>query len=270
MDSLFNNYILQYSKLDSEKFNSLSEETKRHFINSTEIINVHSEEEENTNNNMIFNITNKITECLASDSIKNIKIKYNINGLLDLSGFTRLVYLDCSSTFIFELNYIPETLETLICNHNYIEKINNLPNGLKVLICSSNNIKKFDNLPNQLRKLDCSRNLITDLDNLPNQLEYLDCSINLIKSLDNFPTSLRELYCTCNEIEFIRNLPSKLEVLCCGRNKLKTISIDSDNFYDLVYDGIDINLKIKSTKQVKIRTTFYDRKIKNNVNYFYL
>lgn len=268
MNLQFDNCVIEYAKLDSDKFNELSNETAQYLINSTEIINKHSEE--NANGKIIFNVTNNITTDLISNCVENIKIQYNVNGLLDLSRFTKLIYLDCSSRFISELNYIPETLETLICNHNYIQKLNNLPEGLKVLMCSSNNIKKFDKLPNQLKKLDCSKNLITELDNLPNQLEYLDCSVNLIKSLDNFPTSLRELYCTCNQIEFIKNLPSELEVLCCGRNKLKTISINSDNFYDLVYDGIDIDLKIKSTKQVRVRTTFYDRKIENDINYFYL
>ena len=268
MDSQHNECILQYAKIDSDKFNSLPDETKQIIINSTKIINKYSEE--NINGEKIYDIKNKITNCLISNCVEKIKIQYDVNGLLDLTGFTKLIYLNCSSKYISELNYIPETLEILICNDNYIHKLNNLPEGLKVLLCSSNNISKFDNLPNQLRKLDCSKNLITELNNLPSQLEYLDCSINSIKSLNNFPTGLKELYCNCNEIQVIMNLPSVLEILCCGRNKLKTISIDSDNFHQLVYDGIDIDLKIKSTKQVRIRTTYYDRKIENDIKYFYL
>ena len=57
-------------------------------------------------------------------SVKNLNLKKKgLQGTLDLSKFTRLVKLDCSSNAITQIINIPEGLLILDCSNNWLKKI---------------------------------------------------------------------------------------------------------------------------------------------------
>ncbi|CAG8561860.1 18482_t:CDS:2, partial [Racocetra persica] len=93
--------------------------------------------------------------------------KENLQGKLNLKGFTNLKELDCHDNQLTELD------------------ISDCPN-LEVLYCSSNQLSGLDlsNCPN-LKTIDCGFNELTNLDltNL-SHLEELSCNDNLITKLE--------------------------------------------------------------------------------------
>jgi hypothetical protein len=146
-----------------------------------------------TNTIQIINqYSNNITEL-------NISAK-KINGILDLSKFTKLNRLKCSYNRITLIFGLSKKLIELNCSDNMIIKLNNLPENLIKLNCSNNKISNLDNLPLGLLELDCAINQIMSLDLLPNSLTKLDCKYNQINQLDNLPNRLIELNCKYNKI----------------------------------------------------------------------
>ncbi len=172
----------------------------------------------------------------------------NIEGILDLSKFTQLEFLNCEFNSITSIINFPPTLKKLYCGNNHIETLDNLQHKsctilLEYLNCEFNKIKQLDNLPNSLAYLDCSKNLLTNLDFLPVNLEklilryndsiqkldllpqnlkYLDCmSIILITNLDNLPQNLNILKCiNCKNLKSFNYIPNSLKELHCSNNIL--------------------------------------------------
>lgn len=178
-------------------------------------------------------------------SVKNLNInKIGIEGILDLSKFTRLVKLNCSSNRITQIINIPNSLKKLECFNNLITSLDNLPENLEHLSCEFNNIKFLDNLPTNLKYLVCGSNPIESLDYLPNGLIKLECCETPIYSLNCLPNSLLTLniqnnpnlktivlplfldaliFDGCNLINLLENIPETLRFLCCQEHKINNL-----------------------------------------------
>jgi len=178
-------------------------------------------------------------------SIKNLNIKRkSIEGVLDLSKFTRLVKLDCSCNLITQIINIPKSLKKLNCYGNFITSLDNLPENLEDLVCSHNNLTLLDNLPTNLKYLECNGNQIESLDYLPNGLIRLECCNTKIESLNCLPNSLLILniqnnqnlktinlpqfldafiFDGCKQINSLENIPKTLTFLCCPKYQINNL-----------------------------------------------
>lgn len=54
----------------------------------------------------------------------------NINGLLDVGNYQKLVKLDCSNNRITQIMNLPDSLKYFICENNLIQLMDNLPPNL--------------------------------------------------------------------------------------------------------------------------------------------
>lgn len=134
----------------------------------------------------------------------------DIRGLLDLSEFNNVAYVNCFN--------------------NTINRLSGLREGIRELNCSSNKITSFINLntnknvlPQSLIKLLCSKNKLNELNGLPEGLKYLDCGHNININLDNLPHNLTTLLCNGCEITKLNNLPITLKILNASKNNLTQI-----------------------------------------------
>lgn len=177
------------------------------------------------------------TEDLEIKKVKSINMsgtyytKLNLNGSLDLSGFSNLQKLNCSFTNISNLNLIGLfNLQELDCSYTEISSLDltGLSN-LQDLRCASNDIDNLDltGLSN-LQYLYCGGTEISSLDltELSN-LQYLACGSTNISSLDLTGLSnLQELYCYSTNISSL-NLTglSNLQTLDCGSTKISSLDL---------------------------------------------
>lgn len=180
-----------------------------------------------------------------SYSVKNLNIRRKgIEGVLDLSKFTRLVKLDCSCNEITQIINIPKSLKKLDCYSNIITSLNNLPSNLEDLDCSNNNLTSLDNLPTNLKYLECNGNFINSLDFLPSGLVKLVCCGTQVISLNCLPNSLLTLniqnnpnlkninlpqfldafiFDGCKLINSLENIPKTLTFLCCPKYQINNL-----------------------------------------------
>lgn len=99
---------------------------------------------------------------------------------LDLSGFTRLTYLDCDLNHIVSL-VCPEKVTTLLCSNNALTTLDlSKAKNLQTLYCNKNGLTELvlANSP-KLTKLECKYNQLKSLDaSMCTSLTSLDCSYN--------------------------------------------------------------------------------------------
>lgn len=209
----------------------------------------------------------QVVECQYNDmetltavncvKLNQINFVVNLLSVVNLSGCTSLVAIDCSnSSKITNLNVSNCTsLTSLICGNNDIsvlnlEGLNNLTllscynNALdhldlsklvklQSLSCSGNNLTTLDlNGLVNLKEIDCDGNKFSSLEfkDLPN-LELIDCTYGQLVNLElsNLP-KLRTLYCYKNTIQTLNfeGVPSLYE-LFCENNSIKELDF-SENY----------------------------------------
>lgn len=183
----------------------------------------------------------------------------NIEGILDLSKFTKLNKLICNNNKIVELKGITNGLLYLDCSYNLITKLTTLPDYLNTFIFHNNPlielyyplVNKIPVLPQELKKITINRNYNHPLDNLPPNLTHLEFSEHSIfnHSLNNlsqnlthlifnnwcsfsqpiniFPPTLIYLKLSYNYNHPLDNLPISLKHLEFGINSKFTYPLDN-------------------------------------------
>ena len=150
----------------------------------------------------------------------------DIRGTLDMFGFDRLEFLDCSVNRIDQIIGLPSCLKNLVCFGNRIVIASNLtlPDSLVKLNCSANlSLQNLPDLPPGLKKLDCSDCPLRKLNSLPEGLVELNCDGCGINQLDNLPGSLEVLSCGYNNLTSLDNLAEGLEILLCHGNLITSL-----------------------------------------------
>ena len=69
----------------------------------------------------------------------------DIDGILDLNGYDKLTYLDCSKNKITQIINIPDSLTELICHSTLLTSLDNLPKLQAILLAlaTSNSAIRF-------------------------------------------------------------------------------------------------------------------------------
>ncbi len=165
----------------------------------------------------------------------------NIQGDLELSAFTSLETLGCSSNKITKLDVSKCTnLSTLYCNDNQISELDvSKCTNLYRLECNNNQISKLDvSGCVEMGDMNCSSNPIRNLDvSKCTELWNLDCGDTQITELNVKPcTKLETLYCGTNPIaELDLSACTELMALQCA-DSVNVIGYDgkrSENKDDL-------------------------------------
>ena len=122
---------------------------------------------------------------MSKSKIKSLNLSgKNITGILDLSDYSNLEYLDCS--------------------HNQITEIINISHLIKYIDCSYNLIKSlgYEYTNHQyLDFLNCSHNPITSIfypfnikpKKYPSTLKYIEYAVNFNQPIDNLPEGLETI-----------------------------------------------------------------------------
>jgi Leucine-rich repeat (LRR) protein len=166
---------------------------------------------------------------------------------LNLSGLANLKYLDCSHTYVHELDISGTVglleIDVSQCSMSSITGLENQLNLTK-LYCNNNNLTQLNiaNLTN-LTILACSYNQISNLavDNLL-QLNSLYCATNTISNLNvTNLVNLTILNCRENQISAL-NTSSLVNLinLDCAKNQIS--SLDLVNLTNLTYLDVSWNL----------------------------
>ncbi|CAJ0748977.1 12487_t:CDS:2 [Entrophospora sp. SA101] len=188
-------------------------------------------------------------------SIKNLYIsEKELEGHLDLKGFTNLEKLDCSHNQLAELDLTGLVqLEKINCNDNYLNNFDYLslnPNKLTYLNISDNNLPSQDlTCFKSLKYLNKLERVFISNTDINNGVNYLPNSIRRISySTNERPESkvgeiAEQLNISRSGLEgelIIENFP-KLERLDCSRNQLTNIKIDNLprlNHFDAYYNKL--------------------------------
>ncbi|CAJ0925562.1 19201_t:CDS:2 [Entrophospora sp. SA101] len=158
-----------------------------------------------------------------------------LEGHLDLKGFTNLEKLDCSHNQLAELDLTGLVqLEKINCNDNYLNNFDYLslnPNKLTYLNISDNNLPSQD--------LTCFKSL-----KYLNKLERVFISNTDINNGVNYlPNSIRRISYSTNERpeSKVGEIAEQLKRLDCSRNQLTNIKIDNLprlNHFDAYYNKL--------------------------------
>ena len=156
---------------------------------------------------------------------------YNRLSSLDLSGCSRLTYLNCEGNQINMLDVSGcKELETLECKDNNLITLDVSNNtALVLLYCENNEIAELDvsNAPS-LQQLFCYNNNLVSLDVSKNTaLDFLDCSSNKIATLDvRNHDALGVLICSENQLtnlDISNNV--ELSILDCTSNRITSLDV---------------------------------------------
>lgn len=205
-----------------------------------------------------------------------------------------------TNNFSHNLDFLPESLETLVFNNtnaidtNKITYFNNLPINLKELILDITRFNSpLDQLPDNLEKLTITSGIcLTKLDKLPRNLKTLKLDGGVFGELDNLPDLLEELIFKyvkfgLNHWQYILkidSLPSSLKTITLIESRIEIIK---SSFFDVESSSIikpfsisnsvsaietDIDIKsfsseIKGNTELNLDTK-YGKKIKVLISYF--
>ncbi len=167
----------------------------------------------------------------SNSSVKHLDISgKDIDGILDLSNYPELEYLDCSYNQITEITNIPYTIKYLDCSHNQIKELSYEYTNhqfLDYFNCSKNPVVMiyypFDIKPKKypltLKHIEYSGPFNHPIDNLPEGLEtltffsceYLDSEFN--QPINNLPNTLKKIHLSNEFNHQIDDLPDSLTEL---------------------------------------------------------
>ncbi len=172
---------------------------------------------------IIIDMSKKTRKIISLDiSNKNIK------GILNLSDYPHLKYLDCSHNKITRIICVPDSLIKINCSHNKITiidfEIMNREN-IKYIDCSHNPITNlfynFDIKPNKypvnLKKIYFGENFNQPLDNLPfgiTDIIFPDsefCIVKFNQQVNLLPDTVKNIYFGCEFNQPLDSLPPGLE-----------------------------------------------------------
>ena len=155
------------------------------------------------------------------DGTSNRKLANIVNGLVDLSRFTKLENIFIIGVPVTILTSIPKSIKTIYCPGNFLMAIhlNKEHVNLTDLRCKGNKISKLV-IPDSLIYLECLNNKLEDLEVTPN-IEYLDCSSNRIGFLSIKSKNIRNIYCSNNDMKWLSidtNGNEDFVTMCCCKN----------------------------------------------------
>lgn len=178
-----------------------------------------------------------------------------IEDLTGIEAFINLIYLNCSSNLLSELNISNiQSLQLLVSNNNNLNELNVSQNLLLQRISCNNNLISSLNVSQHtgLLILECGGNDISDLDISNNTLlNTLDCSNNPLGTLDvsNNP-ALERLYCGSNQLSTldISQNPA-LIYLYCSYNPLGQLDVSNNTALEFIHcagnnlESLDVSLQ---------------------------
>ena len=219
----------------------------------------------------------------------------NIKGVLNLSGFDKLIELNCSNNEITEIINIPERLKYLNCSFNKITKLIDLtdyylsrinykknplkelryplsvkpkkyPSGLTHLTFCNNYNQSINKLPYTLTHLTFGNDFNQPIDNLPNSLINLILGDNFNQQIDNLPNSLINLTLNNYQEYSLLKLPNSINI---HLNIDRSECCYDDDIIETI-ENLPNNVKIfnygyNSNNNLKQAIMFYcDFEVKNN------
>ena len=182
---------------------------------------------------------------LSEEEIKAVtKIDVPKTLTKDLTGieyFTELKTLDCSSSYLTELDLSKNTaLMDLDCSNSFLTTLDvSGCTALTDLDCSSNDLTTLDLSKNTaLMNLECGNNDLTELDVSENKaLTDLDCSSNDLTTLDlSENKALMNLDCSTNSLTSLDvSGCAELTALRCNNNPLTALDVTKNGKLEMLY-----------------------------------
>ena len=159
----------------------------------------------------------------------------SLTGELDVSGLTKLTYLNCANNDLETLDGLGSLtkLTGLDCTENKLTALDVTGTALTSLNCNNNNLETLSGLGSltKLTNLNCTENKLTALDVTGTALTNLNCANNNLETLDGLGslTKLTNLLCYNNNLETLDGLGSltKLTTLRCYENQLTALDLSS-------------------------------------------
>ncbi len=189
--------------------------------------------------------TIQLLESYDSDIFELDISNKNINGILDLKKFKKLIKLECKNNQITRISNLSDKLEYLDCSNNLITSINNGDLSTK--------ISKL--IGEKIKYLDCKDNLFEIIDGFYYFiLDYFNFSGNPVKTWLYYSKTLPIEYPkTLEKITFvnilrepINNLPAYLKELDLGHNKNFSNLPENLTHLSLSYYDIKTNGKLSN------------------------
>ena len=163
----------------------------------------------------------------------------NISSLVGIESFTNLIFLDCDSNNLTNLDLSQNiNLSSIVCYNNQLTNLNFSNDNLVSLDCAYNNLTNLDLSNSNVFWVSCEYNDLTQIntDGALN-LNILSCAQNNITSLNlSSNPNLDLIVCWENQLtELDLSQNSILTRISCRDNNLSSLSINNGNNENLDY-----------------------------------